>query len=128
MAENSARNSALLEETAAQLSQISAIILRGAGNGSDTCDTLAEISALVSRSSEILGEIDTNICLYTSAASDVSAEALQLSGKADELIAATGELSALIDGAEPPDYREFSLKNKLARQMLVKALPLADIS
>jgi methyl-accepting chemotaxis protein len=128
MLDNSTRNSALVEEAASRLSQVSAILMRGAANDSEARDAWAEIAEQITHSSEILGAIDTNICLYTSSASDISAEAIQLAGMADELIAATGELSAIIHGTEAAEHREVSFKSRLARQMLVKALPLADAS
>lgn len=128
MGDNSARSSAALEEAAGQLSQVSGLILRGAGAPGEAREILTEINKLVSQANNSLAEIDTNVCLNTSASSDIHSEALQLSGNADELMAATDELAAIIHGIEAPDYREPSLKNKLARQVMVKSLPVADIS
>jgi methyl-accepting chemotaxis protein len=126
--ETSAQSSALLEDAAARLSQISGLIMRGVNTASEARDVLVEISQLVSQVGEFLGKIDTSLCLAASSATDVSAETVQLSGRAEELLEAIDELSALIDGTEAPDYREVSLKTRLTRQMLVKALPLADAS
>ncbi len=128
MAENSARNSAALEEAASRLSKVSALILGGVNNISEARDILAEISGLVASAGESLGEIDKNLRSNTAMAGEVGAEALNLSGQADELIEALGELSALIHGTGGPDCREPSLKSKLARRMLVKALPVAEAS
>lgn len=127
LAENAARNSASLEDAAHSLSRVAALILRGVDNLDEARTALTEISQIVGHASETLGKIDTNVRLDVSAAHDISAEAIQLSSKADELIEAINGISAFIHGNDSPAQRESLFKNKLARQMLVKALPVADI-
>ncbi len=98
-------------------------------------DERAKTAVTAVNSGEALGEA---IEKYRKAVVKGKADAIELSrnellrlvspGQADELIEALGELSALIHGTGGPDCREPSLKSKLARRMLVKALPVAEAS
>ncbi len=127
MLDNAGRCSLSLEEAAHSLSQSSALILRGAGTLPEAREVLDQISRLLSQAGLALSDIDANLCLNLSASSDISAEAAQLSGKADELIMAVNELSGIVDGSLAEVLRDEAFSGKSARQALVKALPVTNL-
>ncbi|UQZ90550.1 hypothetical protein C4J81_15575 [Deltaproteobacteria bacterium Smac51] len=77
---------------------------------------------------EAIGEVDRVTRSGASAADDVAASAVHLSGKADDLIDAVNDLSTLVHGAGGVLCRSSSAKSKLARKVEVKALPVAEVS